>query len=208
MNEQGETDLSKNQRIELILWCSSGSSVDFEAVQDASELRPAVEEALAQPQESVPRQQAVGSGLVALSHRSSHLQFPGHPLQPPVHPLAEPGHMLHVVHVAPEQPSMQTQELSQTLRQRPPGQHLDQVREVVGAVEGHPANGSDAVEQRWPPEESRKFRGLHASPPVSVEVDPVAAEKIDRVRGVVVLLGVEVPEIELPDERIVRPEIR
>ncbi|CAA6667613.1 unnamed protein product [Spirodela intermedia] len=128
--------------------------------------------------ERVPGEEAVGAGLVALSHRPLHLQLSGHPLEPAIEAVAEPRHVLHVEHPPPEEPPVEREELPQPLRQR-----------RRRAVEGHPADGAAGVEQPRPKQQLREPRAVRAVP-----------AQFDGLMRVVIPSRVEVPEVELPDE--------
>lgn len=107
--------------------------------------------------------------------------------------------MLDVVNSIPEKDPENFQKLLHATRQVLAGEDLDQVAEVVRAVEGDPAHRFVADQPRRHHErgEPRRVNALGA---VAVEVDALAAEELDGVGSVGITRHVEVVEVELPDE--------
>lgn len=77
------------------------------------------------------------------------------------------------------------------------GEELEQVAEVVAAVEGDPIDGVVEDDARGH-EELAEARGVDAAVGVAGEVDAALAEELDGVVGEDVLVGVELAEVELP----------
>lgn len=143
---------------------------------------------------------------MALPNRPVHLQRPCYPVQPAEQALAEPHHVLHVVNALPEEHPRQRQELLQTGGQIPARKDLYQVPKIVRAVERHPTDWVIAHQPRRH-HQLGEPGGVHTLLPVPLKVDPLCPEQLDRVRSVGVTRDVEIGEIELPDEPILRSQI-
>lgn len=143
---------------------------------------------------------------MAFPHRPIDFQRPGHPIQASVQALAEPHHVLHVVNHFSEKHPQSPQEFLHPPRQAPAREDLHQVPEIVRAVKGDPADRVVAHQARGH-HQLGEPAGIYAVPAGAVEIDALAAEKVDGVGSVGVARGVEVGEVELPDEAGVGPEV-
>ncbi|KAI4383732.1 hypothetical protein MLD38_009536 [Melastoma candidum] len=115
--------------------------------------------------------------------------------------------MLDVVHPFAEKKPQDLQELVETRRQVGAREYLHEVAEVVPALERHPTDGIVADESGLD-HEPREDGGVDALGAVAVKVDPLLAEEVDGVPVVDVSLGVEIPEIKLPDVTAIGTKIR
>ena len=152
------------------------------------------------PLERMPRQQTIRTGLMTFTNLPVYLKRSSQPVQTAVQsPLAELHHVLHVVHSLPEKRSEQPEKVSQRTRKLPAREDLHEVTEIVRAVERHPAHRlvADQPRRHHQLREPLRFNPFAA---VTLEIDPVATEELDRILRVRVAIHVEVAEIELPDE--------
>ncbi|KAL8153286.1 hypothetical protein V2J09_011046 [Rumex salicifolius] len=140
--------------------------------------------------------QTVRARLVTNPH-SLHLQQLGELVQSSMEAVTELHQMLDVIH-SWKVSGNKLEKLRLGFRQLPAGQQLQQVAEIVPAVERNPVN---VLIQHHPGGHQELPESPGVDPPlvVLVEIDPALSEELDGVAGVHVLLHVELPEIELPD---------
>ncbi|KAK3447000.1 hypothetical protein EUGRSUZ_A02610 [Eucalyptus grandis] len=114
--------------------------------------------------------------------------------------------MLNIKHLRPEIHPNQLQEILQSVRQVSLRQRLDQITEIVRAVEGDPTHLIVADEPRRHQQLAEPGR-VGALLPVHLEIDPLLPEQRHRVRVLHVARRVEIPKIELPDVRALGAEV-
>ena len=134
----------------------------------------------------------------------THIKGLGYPVQPTVETRTVPHQVFHIVNPSTKEDSDEFEELAQLARQDSLSQHLDQVSEVVRAVEGDPLDEVVAHEPRRHHQLGEPDR-LNAELAVPLEVDPLAPQQLDRVVRVGVTRHVEVVEVELPYVKLVGP---
>lgn len=88
----------------------------------------------------LPRQQAIGPGLMALSNRPVHVQNFSNPVQTAVETLAKPHQVLHIVHVIAEENPKNAEEFVYPIWKASLSQNLNQIPKIVGAVKRHPTH--------------------------------------------------------------------
>mmetsp|Transcript_1484 Transcript_1484/g.2418 ORF Transcript_1484/g.2418 Transcript_1484/m.2418 type:complete len:395 (-) Transcript_1484:222-1406(-) len=145
-------------------------------------------------EEGAGREQAVRAGLVHGPH-ALHVQLLGQPLQAAVHAV-HAGHQVLDVEDVREVELEHLEEAALLGGQRLRGQQLQQVAEVVAAVEGDPL---DAVHQHQPGggQQLAEPVRVHAPPLVRGEADARALQQVDGLLRVHVLAQAE-PEVHLP----------
>jgi hypothetical protein len=121
----------------------------------------------------------------------------GELVQPAVEAVAEPHQVLYVVYDG-EVYLDEVEESRHGVWQVCAGEQLEQVTEIVAAVEGHPAHVG-VEDDAGGHEQLSEATGVGSVRSVAGEVDPAAAEQIDGVGGGDVGPGVESAEVELPD---------
>ena len=154
----------------------------------------------------MPRQQAIGTGLVALTNRPVHLKCSSHPVQPTEQALTEPHHVFHVINPVSEKHPLDFEKFLQPTRQAPAREDLYKVPEVVRAVERDPTHRVIANESRRH-HKLREPGRVDTLLPVPLEVDPLPSQQIDGVGSVGITRHVEVAEVELPDEPVFTSEV-
>ena len=123
-------------------------------------------------------------------------------VQPSVEAVAELHQVLDVIHHRKIHLD-QIEEPGLRLRHAPACQQLQEVPEIVPAVEGNPVHG---VVQHDPGGHEELPEPVHVDPFLAVllEVDPALAQQLDRVAREDVFADVELAEVELPDAGALR----